>query len=216
MKEIIRKNFAFLLPWLLFVLLGVILFSFYQKNDIHIYLNQLHNKFCNYFFYYVTYAGDGIAAAIIVFILLFVQYRFALLVAAANIFSSLCTQGLKHLVYDDMLRPKKYFEGVYELNFVPGVENYYYNSFPSGHATTAFATFFCLALCTGNKFIKLICFFTALTIGFSRVYLSQHFLNDVYAGSLIGVIVSILVYRFIILNEKLNKKHWMEKSLLIQ
>jgi membrane-associated phospholipid phosphatase len=112
------------------------------------------------------------------------------------------------------VRPKKFFEGLNTLNLVPGYENYLYNSFPSGHTTSAFTTFFCLALIIENKYIKFIMFGMALTIGFSRVYLSQHFLNDVYAGSLIGVITSIVTYWVIFLWERSANADWMEKSLL--
>ena len=99
------------------------------------------------------------------------------------------------------------------LNLVPGFENYLYNSLPSGHSTSAFTTFLCLALIIENKAMKFGLFMMALTVGFSRVYLSQHFLNDVYAGSLIGVITSFLIYQFIFISERTKNALWMEKSL---
>ena len=66
MKEIIRRNLAFLLPWSLFVLAGGIVTVFFPKGDIHIYINQFHNNFSNHFFYYSTFIGDGIAVVLIV------------------------------------------------------------------------------------------------------------------------------------------------------
>ncbi|NJK86360.1 MAG: phosphatase PAP2 family protein [Bacteroidales bacterium] len=82
-----------------------------------------------------------------------------------------------------------------------------YFSFPSGHATSAFALFFCLAVLVHQNSMKLLFFMSALLISFSRVYLSQHFLLDVYVGSFIGLIISILFCKWIYLSEniQLNK-----------
>ena len=107
-------------------------------------------------------------------------------------------------------RPKKFFEGIHDLYFVPGVDNYLYNSFPSGHSTCAFALYFALSLILDNKIIKSICFTIALLVAYSRVYLSQHFFEDVYAGSLIGVVTTIIIFYLL---GKINKA-WMEKSLV--
>lgn len=124
------------------------------------------------------------------------------------------TQTLKRTLFSDYERPAKYFEGVAELNLVPWVDIHSFNSFPSGHATTAFATLLCVSLITENKTSKFILFLTALTIAFSRVYLSQHFLNDIYAGSLIGVVVSLMTYQFVIQSKSMQKLSWIEKSIL--
>jgi membrane-associated phospholipid phosphatase len=68
-------------------------------------------------------------------------------------------------------------------------------SFPSGHATSAFALFLCLAFLSANRYIKLISFMSACFIAFSRVYLSQHFLIDIYFGSIIGSTGAIAFYQ---------------------
>jgi hypothetical protein len=133
-----------------------------------------------------------------------------LFIGISNLISALITQLLKHTLFADIVRPKKFFEGIHDLYFVPGVDNYLYNSFPSGHSTCAFSLYFALSLIVENKFVKLICFITALLVGYSRVYLSQHFFEDVYAGSLIGVVTTIIVYYII----KKTEKNWMEKSLI--
>ncbi|MFH1004694.1 MAG: phosphatase PAP2 family protein [Bacteroidota bacterium] len=214
MKKVILQNLFFLIPYLFFLLISGYFLVLYPKGEIHLFINQFHNNFYNYFFYYATFLGEGFAIATIVLSLCFFCYRFALLVAVSSIFSSLIVQILKHTVYADVVRPKKFFEGIHELNFVPLVENYLYNSFPSGHTTVAFATFFCLSMILKNKFLKFLMFVIALTIGFSRVYLSQHFLNDIYAGSIIGITIALFVYYFFFLSKKLKNKKWIEKSLL--
>ena len=211
MKRILQQNLAFIVPYLLFLLVAGIFLIIHSKAEAHLIINQCSFEFCDYFFYYATYIGDGITAVIVVFLLCFIKYRYAFLVAVSNIISSLITQTLKRTLFADVDRPVKFFEGGAHLKLVPWAENYIYNSFPSGHTTVAFTTFFCFALIIEKKSLKFLMFLVALTIGFSRVYLSQHFLNDVYAGSIIGVLVSLFVYS---LMEKTGNVNWLEKSIL--
>ena len=37
-------------------------------------------------------------------------------------------------------------------------------------------------------------FFAALLIAFSRIFLSQHYISDVIAGSFLGIVSSVLLY----------------------
>lgn len=145
-----------------------------------------------------------------VIILMAVKYRYAVIVGLSNIIASIITQLLKQTVFNDVVRPKKFFEGIQDLYFVPGVENHLYYSFPSGHATCAFSLYFALALLVKNKTLELSLFIVALLVGYSRIYLSQHFFEDVYAGSLIGICTTFVVYYFI---QKRNR-NWMEGSLI--
>src|ERR1035437_3723878 len=207
MKKILQQNLAFLIPYLLFLLIAGIFLTIHSKAEAHLIINQFSCEFCDYFFYYTTYLGDGIAAAIMIIFLCFVKYRYAILVAVSNILSSLITQILKRTIFEDIDRPIKFFEGNVHLKLVPWAETNIYNSFPSGHATVAFTTFFCFALILESKPLKFLMFLVACIIGFSRVYLSQHFLNDVYAGSIIGVLISFFVFYFM---EKIGKTNWME------
>jgi membrane-associated phospholipid phosphatase len=209
-KAIFKTNIFFLLPYLIFIVLGAFLLTIKTKVEIQLSFNAFHNSFFDIFFYYLTYFGDGLMAVLIVILLLAVKYRFAFIVGLSNIISAIITQALKQTVFANALRPKKFFEGIHDLYFVPGVENYLYYSFPSGHSTCAFSLYFALALLVKNKTLKLLFFIVALLIGYSRIYLSQHFFEDVYAGSLIGVIATIIVYYFI---QKTNK-NWMEQSLI--
>ena len=214
MKKTLRENLAFLIPYLYFLFFAGIILSLYQKADIHLFINQYRSDFFDVFFYYTTYLGDGIAVTVLALLLCLVKYRYAVIVGLCNIIAAIITQTLKHTIFSDQVRPKKYFEGIANLNLIPGVENYYYNSFPSGHTTAAFSTFFCLALITENRLLKFLMFVLAFLIGFSRVYLSQHFLNDVYAGSLIGTTASLFIYQYCFLSEKIKGLSWLEKSIL--
>lgn len=210
MKTVFKANLFFLFPYILFIIFGALLIFASAKAATHLEFNQHHIPFFDVFFYYATYLGDGITAVFIVLALLFISYRYALITALSVIISAIITQLLKHFVFSDIVRPKKYFEGLQQLYFVPDVENYLYNSFPSGHTTCAFALYFSAAMCCKNNLLKFLFFTIALTAAYSRVYLSQHFFEDVYAGSFIGTITAFFVYYAV---QKQNAG-WMENSLL--
>ena len=210
MKAFFKTNSLFFFPYLLFIIAGLALIIFDSKAEKHLEFNSYHSSVFDFFFYYITFLGDGITAVLVVVLLLAVNYRAAVFVGVSNIIASLVTQILKHTVFADVVRPKKYFEGIHDLYLVPGVDNYLYNSFPSGHSTCAFALYLALALITENRIIKFICFVIAFLVGCSRIYLSQHFFEDVFAGSIIGVIFTLMVYYT--LNK--FKTEWMSKSVI--
>ncbi|MEO6902997.1 MAG: phosphatase PAP2 family protein [Bacteroidia bacterium] len=212
MKTIFNANRAFIIPYIIFILLGAVLIIINSKSITHLEFNTLHNSFFDVFFYYATNLGDGVMALLIVIILIVIKYKYALIVALSTIIASLITQLLKHTFFSGIVRPKKFFEGVHELYFVPGVNNHLYNSFPSGHSTCAFSLYFSLALLVKNKLLKFIFFSVALLSAYSRIYLSQHFFEDVYVGSLIGTIIAFVV--FYAISTKANIK--LEESLITQ
>lgn len=213
MRTIYNKNKPFLFPYLIFLLSGGLILLLLDKAYIHLSINKHHNEFFDYFFQYITYMGDGIMVVLVSFCLLFIKFEYALLVSLTNLMSSTLTQSLKQFLFYNDLRPKAFFKGIAELYFVPGVENYSNFSFPSGHTTVAFTLYLCLALIVSNPFIKGFLFMLSLLVSFSRVYLSQHFLGDIYAGSLIAVSVTLSIYYFLENSLYVKKISWLNKAL---
>ena len=74
-----------------------------------------------------------------------------------------------------------------------------------------FSIFCIIALLTKNKLVGFISIVLAILIGYSRVYLCQHFYEDVFVGALIGGIGSLLIYSYF---ENKTFGNWGEKSLL--
>ncbi|HWY36960.1 MAG TPA: phosphatase PAP2 family protein, partial [Bacteroidia bacterium] len=101
------------------------------------------------------------------------------------------------------------------LTLIEGMreEQHIHHSFPSGHATAAFALFFCLAFFAGKSSSKALYFLLALTVAFSRVYLSQHFFEDITAGSFIAVFFSSLVCYFFYLSGTSKKLQRLDKPI---
>ena len=139
--------------------------------------------------------------------LLFVRYRHAIVVSISTLAVTVVVQSFKNVFLPEIDRPKLHFQKVAEsvdLYFVPGVDPHLINSFPSGHTASGFTIFLFLALVSKNNLVKLICFAFALMVGYSRVYLSHHFLNDIYFGSMIAVFFTALSFLWV--NQWKNKK----------
>lgn len=210
MKDIFKANLSFVVPYFIFLCCGVVIIAINSKGATHLEFNSWHSGFFDTFFTYITYLGDGLTALLVVIILLTIKFRYALFVGLANIISTLITQLLKHTVFSDVVRPKKFFEGVHDLYLVSGVDNHLYHSFPSGHSTCAFSLYFALALLVKDKIRKFALFLIALLIGYSRIYLSQHFLEDVVAGSFIGVVITGITFLYF----KDNKNPSLDGTLI--
>ena len=112
--------------------------------------------------------------------------------------------------------PAKYFEGIEDIYIVSGLEMHSFNSFPSGHTAVAFGLFCLLTLISSNKMLGVIYFFIALLVALSRVYLSLHFFLDIYFGSIIGVVATVLSYLYVNGSQKINSKSWIDKSLRLR
>ena len=69
-------------------------------------------------------------------------------------------------------------------------------SFPSGHTTTAASFYTSLALLIKKRAFSIIAAIMIVLVGMSRLYLGVHWPNDVFGGLLIGVSISLLLYRW--------------------
>lgn len=210
LKEVIKRNLYFFVPYFIFLMILLPPLILVSKTDILIYVNQHCKPALDDALRYLTNLGDGIPALIVAVLFLLVSFRKSLFIFLTFIGGGLFVQILKRMFFYDSLRPVKFLDGVYDLYLIEGVKIRSYLSFPSGHAATAFGLFLCLAIISRSNLIKLICFLLAAMTAFSRVYLSQHFLEDVYFGSLIGVTFALFFYRILFS----SRKKWLDHSIL--
>ncbi|MCU0328069.1 MAG: phosphatase PAP2 family protein [Chitinophagales bacterium] len=82
------------------------------------------------------------------------------------------------------------------LTFIEGYPQFFHNSFPSGHAMSAYfmVYFFTFFAFPKAKSIHLLFFVLGLLTSLSRIYLLCHFPQDVYVSSLLAMFVIGLVY----------------------
>lgn len=195
LNNLIRDNLYFFVPYSLFLIIGGIFLAVYEKVDVLLWINQQHSPALDTFFFYVTLIGDGWFVGLILVILGFVRFRYSIQILASYLITGGLVQILKRLF--DLPRPLKYFGDTVPLNLVEGIEVYTRHSFPSGHSASAFSLFLVASFIVKNKAWGMLFFVGALIVALSRVYTVQHFFVDIYFGSLIGVIFTLLTYRFI-------------------
>jgi membrane-associated phospholipid phosphatase len=210
----IKYNSVFLTPYLIILLALAPVFLLYSKPDIHLWINQFYSEIPDWFFRIITFLGDGWFVILMVAGMLFFSLRNSIFILSAYLSTGLITQLLKRIFFEDVVRPYKYFQGIASLHLVDGVKMLGSRSFPSGHATSAFALFLCLAMISRNYYMKSMCFFIACLVAFSRVYLSQHFLIDIYFGSIIGCTGTIACYQLYFSSEKKWYGWNIQKALL--
>lgn len=108
----------------------------------------------------------------------------------------LITEGLKYSVR----RPRPFVTYPNEIVMRTKETDF---SFPSGHASTAFATATALTLSTKKWYIAVPAFAYSGLVAYSRMRLGVHYPTDVLAGSLVGAGSSLLTWQ---IDKWMNKK----------
>ena len=148
----------------------------------------------------ITQAGDSLWY-FVVLITAFVLMRFVwkneqwsatiLFLLIALSLSGLLNTAIKWLAGRN--RPISLFEdGSFGFDFFQIAFIYESTSFPSGHAVTAFALATALSFLI-KPYWCMIAFMAATLIAFSRVVLTAHYLSDVIAGAVVGIICALSV-----------------------
>ena len=207
MVSVWNKNKVFLsLSLILVAVLGLALL-YIPKGDLHLLLCTRHTPARDIFYRYYTTIAEWLPYVVCVAILLFGRIGNGIFASSAMILSALSTQVLKHLV--NAPRPLTWFaEHMPEspLPLVEGVRMNLWHSFPSGHTTSFFALALVASLLITSRtshssytsrtsFLLQTLLFALATLGaYSRIYLSQHFALDVFAGILVGILITLVCY----------------------
>jgi len=186
--------------WGCLLLLGILFLAIFQNSNFSIIVNASHNNFLDQFFKYITFLGDGRFVFLIALIYLFANKKYGTSILFSLIINTTLIQVLKRVVFSNRFRPSFYFKNLIEdgsWNMIDGVELYEKFSFPSGHTASIFCLSMSICIFTKKKYFPLLLVLLAYIVGFSRIYLSQHFLIDVLAGALIGSLIPILTFKYI-------------------
>ncbi len=195
-RMIVRRKWFFV-PYFLVLAGGIVLWTRIHQGDEVLYFVRFRGMWTDDFFANATHLGEPMVLGGIALVLLWLDPRRALAFVSAVLTAGLVAGLTKLWFHHD--RPYLFFEKLgrlKELVGVPGVDFFRGNtSFPSGHTLAAFSAFGLLALMYGGRRIwQLVFFLLALAVGISRMYLGQHFLKDVMAGSVLGVLVALTVH----------------------
>lgn len=212
-NDTLYENQYFFFPLYIFLFLGALMVFQNAKGDMLIWVNQHHsdtldaiNKFLS------DFIGKGYVFAVALLILGAVRLRYLVFGLSSFLLTGIVVQILKRIF--DMPRPKGFYESLDNFHLVDGVDVYSNLSFPSGHSATAFAMFLFLSLITRQKWLGLVYFLLAYFTAFSRLYLMQHFLIDIYFGMIIGILITFGIWYLLETNKKINDSKWIDYSLL--
>ncbi len=194
LQKIIHQNRWFYWPYFVLIALAAVIQATYHQFDISLWVNSKHNTTFDFIFKHLTHLGDGLFAAVICLIVLLFYRKYFWSSIVCIYVPAIVTQILKRLVFEDHLRPAAKMSAYTQLHFIEGVTIHTQNSFPSGHSTGAFALFLFMALAIPNKKIGILFLALAVIAAFTRVYLLQHFFEDVFVGSLIAVTCTTLLF----------------------
>ena len=145
--------------------------AFSQENSFHKWMRR------------VSRSGDwGMIWVVVCLVLLcWRQYRRTVeLCMIALLFTTVLGEGILKRVFK---RPRPYItHGPVKMS-VPAPSSF---SFPSGHTASSVACACVLALL--SPWAAFCAYAYALLMGFSRVYLKTHYVSDVIAGALVGLV----------------------------
>lgn len=197
-KPYTSYNLFFIIPFLIWAVAAYPMIDPKYMQYYFALINTHHSYFTDVFFYYTTWVGEGVTITIILLLLLghsslrnWWYFTAALL---CNVLPTIVTQIIKNTV--NAPRPLKYFGEPDWIHMLPRWDRLFSHSFPSGHSTGAFSMFCFLSMLLPKKYryFGLLFFICALLVGYSRIYLAAHFLQDVYAGSLIGGLGTLILF----------------------
>ena len=220
--QLVKNNAVFItLSLILFGVLGLAILCI-PKGELHLLLCDHHTYARDIFYRYYTKIAEYLPYLVCIFVFLFGRAGDAAMSAGCLAGAELTTQIIKHIV--NAPRPLTWFAAnmpEIQLPVVEGVKMHHWFSFPSGHTTTFFALAFVLSILATEKIkqanpnvqpdgegqaskrlnrilvcslLQAVLFVLAALGAYSRIYLSQHFALDVFAGMGVGLTFTCLIY----------------------
>ncbi len=166
------------------------------KIEFFLLLNTDLGLAADHFFSYATHLGDGTVWIPVALLVFFFRRDKFLLVFCTVAIGTLIVQSLKNFIIPAQLRPGSAIADIssfHHVEWVPLLTNF---TFPSGHTTTAFSIFLLGCLFIPKKWIIPVGFLYGLIVGYSRIYLAEHFPLDIGGGMLTAVVsvwISLLI-----------------------
>lgn len=183
--------------WIIVILLWICAGTFYLTyglDNSYLLLTAFHTPSLDTFFSWVTNLGDGLFAIAIALLCLCIKKRkLAVHIVFSFLLTGLFVQIGKHITA--LPRPSAYFTEIKQIP-IHTIEatNWGNTSFPSGHTATTFALLAMLLFHSPKSKWNIVWISLAYMVGYSRIYVASHFLRDVLAGALLGIICAMACY----------------------
>jgi len=201
-------RFVIFLYWYALLVLFALSILF-TKADVVLWVNRNHSDFQDYFFKTITHLGEGWIFIPVLIYTLFVRFSLSFAIASVALAHGIVCVILKRVFFASALRPTEIIDKEL-LYIIPDVAFHSNYSFPSGHTATIFCFVVFVSLLIQHRLASFILLIIALVVGYSRIYLLQHFLIDVTAGAFIGTITAFL---FAYLVDHNNFPNWTNSRI---
>jgi len=212
MLKILTNNRLFFIIFYIWVVFGALLQLLFSPTEIMFWINRHHNSLSDSFFCYITLLGEDTIWLGLLLYFTFEKYtkginnNQAIKVLLISWLSKVLVSVSLKNVFNYPRPIEVYQHSSRAIHLVDGITMHHWLSFPSGHTMTAFA-FACVCLFVLNKpRLAIIPLFLAMLVGYSRMYLFQHFPRDVFAGGVLGVGIPIALKGAKILFLKVNSR----------
>lgn len=205
----------YLFVYSIFLVAGLIILLTANYGDVVLFVNRFSQMEWDRTVDWITRIGLGSTMVIVALGFALYKLRYTMMMLFNLALVGLVTGVSKNLLFPHIVRPMKYFE---PEAFHRMVRLYDYNllhSFPSGHSITIFAMMSLLAYLSGKKSAGVLFVLVAVVVGFTRIYLLQHFFIDVYVGSVLGVICTLTTIWMGDHVVKLKARHFFQNPILI-
>ncbi|MCS4436651.1 phosphatase PAP2 family protein [Aquiflexum gelatinilyticum] len=157
-------------------------------------LNSVHTPFFDIVFSILTLLGTGYIFIPFVLTALFHRISIAIGLIANLLLQTIVVLLFKRILFPKAPRPINFLDPETILP-IQGVDIHRWMSFPSGHTVTIFSFCVFVSLWTKKYWLTYLLLTTAFLVGTSRMYLLQHFPNDVAFGALFGTIIGVYSYQ---------------------
>ncbi len=187
------------------------------ERSAFFFLNGSDSTFLDYFMWLYSYKLTWLPLYIFFLALFIYKYRhnwreWLLILASISLLILICDQVASGILKPLFERPRPTHHPDFkdQVDTVLGYRGGRFG-FASSHASNVFGFATFCALLFRNRIFTLLIFTHALITSYSRIYLGVHFISDILAGMLIGVISGILVYRlYLYIRKKIiikNRRH---------
>lgn len=169
-----------------------VILVFFPGIDATLFANEHHTAWADTFFKWYTQVAEW--PVVVLAILIAFKRNIA-----TGIWAGVCYAAEAIIVNfskSTINAPRPRIEiGSDALHQIQGVEIHSWQSFPSGHTAAAFVGFGLIGILSPNKYIQISCAIAAALVGYSRLYLGQHYLRDAAAAEAIALLV-LLIFNF--------------------
>ena len=193
---IFYQNRYYLLVYAFFALSLVVYQFNFEQTEAIFFFSDHRNIVLNTFFAFITRLGEELVYVLLV-LYAFLWLKDKVLSLHITLIGTvvLIVSSLMKVIFQHP-RPLRVITEAHQFatfHLIEGVEQLSgYNSFPSGHTTSAFALygFFAFTMCQ-KTWQQLALLALAILVGLSRIYLAAHFPEDVLFGSVLGTSIAL-------------------------